>query len=346
MRKSAKKHGFTLVELLVVIAIIGILIGMLLPAVQQVREAARRSQCLNQLRQLGLGSLNFESAKMAFPSAGGAVEQFLNEQFRAERGYENSSWMYQILPFVEQQNVYDQRSSVGLNAISELQVPFFNCPSRDGRFADLGADLFRLGDYAGVMASHNSADWNGFAWTEQDPIDDEEAAVWTGILVKGGQYNAASGKVFKFSKIDHGSIVDGSSNTILLAEKACPVDAYSIDGTAWDWWELRGYYTGADWPVMREFGALAVNGVTGESGTGDPFEVPVLGDSEARPGIYFRNAAGRTFERGFGSSHPGTFSAVMGDGSTHSIANNADLRILDQMGKRDDGSVASLADVN
>ena len=72
--QKSNTNGFTLVELLVVIAIIGILIGMLLPAVQQVREAARRTQCANNMRQMGLAALNYESAHMKFPSAGQAKD--------------------------------------------------------------------------------------------------------------------------------------------------------------------------------------------------------------------------------------------------------------------------------
>ena len=107
MSQSHARRGFTLVELLVVIAIIGILIGMLLPAVQQVREAARRTTCMNNLRQIGLASLNFESARMSFPTAGGQSNAFWDtgEELRQRHGHENLGWLYQILPFMEQQNL-------------------------------------------------------------------------------------------------------------------------------------------------------------------------------------------------------------------------------------------------
>jgi hypothetical protein len=160
-------------------------------------------------------------------------------------------------------------------------------------------------------------------------------------LCKGGQYNASSGKATKFGKINFGSISDGSSNTIMIAEKAVPSQQYTIDATDWDWWELMGYYTGADWPVVRQFGVLGADNTTG----GDRFEVGVWSDSTERPDYVGRNGAGHSEEFGFGSSHPGGFSAVFGDGSTRTISNQSNLRILDELGKRADGTIASVGDL-
>ena len=110
MKLQTNKKGFTLVELLVVIAIIGILIGMLLPAVQSVREAARRTTCLNNIRQIGLAAINFSTAKMRFPTNGGNASVLVRDnQGLNINASESGSWAFQLLPYMEQENLFNLR---------------------------------------------------------------------------------------------------------------------------------------------------------------------------------------------------------------------------------------------
>ena len=145
--QNTKLRGFTLVELLVVIAIIGILIGMLLPAVQAVREAARRTQCMNNLRQLALASLNFESAHMHFPPGVLDEDDDLTEALR-------NGWV-DMLPFMEQNNIYDQYDlnsdwKTGINAeLAKIQIPVLRCPSNSSsNFDQFGGVEGAISDYA------------------------------------------------------------------------------------------------------------------------------------------------------------------------------------------------------
>jgi prepilin-type N-terminal cleavage/methylation domain-containing protein len=346
------KRAFTLVELLVVIAIIGVLVALLLPAIQAARESARRTQCINNLRQVGLGCHLFESATNYFPTAGGVVSQFnSNEELvKPKYGFETASWMYQILPYIEQQALHDMRRGDGaLNAgfiktgMIEIPVAAFNCPSRTGRYAVHLTDIYALGDYAGVMASHSDRGWPGFAWntsvrpnTDSASAETEETLVWTGILVKGGHvHTTAPGgpEVWIWGKINSKSVQDGTSNTILVAEKSVQEAFWTIPTTAsplrYAHWEVYGYYVGADWPHMRQFGAQTVQ---------TKRIVPVRGDSDPRdvPG------PPQAEEQGFGSAHPGIFCAALGDGSTRIINQDADLLLLDKLGKRSDGSTVDL----
>lgn len=328
-----RRSGFTLVELLVVIAIIGILVGLLLPAVQQAREAARRMSCQNNLKQIGLAAHNFESAYKRFPTAGANGDMYWDFQNKPGAGhnYENAGWGYQILPFIEQNALYLRRSvdgwfNGGTESLARTPVPMYNCPSRGPRIANLGWTTVRLGDYAGFMGTWNvsvpSPGW-GFNFARGGNSNPQEQAyVWTGIIAKGGNSNTASGPNIEiFNKVTFGSVTDGASNTAMFMEKAADQKAWSFNVGDWDWWELMGYYYSADWGTMR---------------------IPAMdlvADQRIRPHVSWigPNGSGRYTEFGFGSAHVGLCNAVFGDGSVRQVNNSIDLTILDRLGKRADG---------
>ena len=165
-RANGLRIGFTLVELLVVIAIIGVLVALLLPAVQAAREAARRTQCTNQVKQIILSMHNHVSAKGAFPSGGvcpwPVVEYYLTPKGSATTvgGSPNGparqgvSWAFQILPYLEGQQVYNIRTTAELES---TPVSMFNCPSRRANQMPVpNSTLGRLGtqylmDYAAAV---------------------------------------------------------------------------------------------------------------------------------------------------------------------------------------------------
>ena len=341
--KTVSRRGFTLIELLVVIAIIGVLVGLLLPAVQQAREAARRNSCGNNLKQLSLGCLNYESTNQSFPSAGGQAQTFwgTGEINNPASSRENGGWAYQILPYTEQMNVYELRKSGGWNAILDAEILEHTCPSRGLRFTDNGADVFHLTDYAGCMTAE--PDWAGAArvwenWKANDP--NEEANVWTGTIKKG-THNAwlggSSPTCVPYKRVSFAEITDGSSNTFLLAEKSAWGKNYQMTGGGQMWWEDPGRFAPSDWGSIRYFGT-------------NNFGTP-RGDFQERPwGWWFQYGQGsngetRIVEQGFGSAHPGVFSASMSDGSVKTIPFNADIQVLINLAKRNDGNVASTNDL-
>ena len=180
------RSGFTLVELLVVIAIIGILVALLLPAVQQAREAARRSNCQNNLMQIGLALHNYEMALEHLPA--GVINP--DGPIRSEEKGQHISWVVQILPYLDEENLFrhvDSDSGAYGDENSdarECEIPTILCPS-----AQFYGDVFHS-DYAGC---HHD---------KEEPIDADD-----------------HGLLFLNSRVRYGEITDGSSKTFLVGEK-------------------------------------------------------------------------------------------------------------------------------
>ena len=206
-QRRAGRQGFTLVELLVVIAIIGVLVALLLPAVQAAREAARRAQCQNSLHNLALAVLNYESAQGALPqSSDGEVDEIRVELYTGSQ----LSWIVRILPQMEQQGLYDQidlsksfdvykNEDVNTNATPELAQPApLLCPSDEafGRF--YGGPGLRI-SYAGKRTLGKA---NYVAYASPEHIECQQLA--PGALINEPQ--------------PLGRLADGTSNVLMLSE--------------------------------------------------------------------------------------------------------------------------------
>lgn len=226
--------GFTLVELLVVIAIIGILVALLLPAVQSAREAARRMQCANNLKQLGLGLITHESAKKAFPP--GAFGTDLKWQ-RFPSHFTN--WAIEVLPFIEEQPLYDQYDQTLFNThpdnlpVLQTRLGVMECPSGP---LEQGLRVVDKIEHAGAIAPGSYKGVSGTRWGSTNGFYDFPGFANNPARVRekrGPLYFVGLGELdpVKFS-----DITDGTSKSLLVGEYSTheeTVDTSAIGSGSW-----------------------------------------------------------------------------------------------------------------
>jgi prepilin-type N-terminal cleavage/methylation domain-containing protein/prepilin-type processing-associated H-X9-DG protein len=320
--RSRQPAAFTLIELLVVIAIIGVLVSLLLPAVQKVREAANRASCQNNLKQLGLALHNYHTANNWFPPGQTHIRFSPNLVI----GY---SWITQILPYIEQENLYkrydfnqqwastpDLPSKNETSGVIGTRIKLVRCPSAPTK---RGETTRSMTDYSAVNLSHNG--------TDGDVLDTK----YYGLPNPGPKFNN-SGILFNTgtlplggdtSGINTSEIYDGTSNTLMVVEDAgrnpCWVNGELLSGPEYN-------CSGGPWanPGNEVTVRGSVPGTTKKGGPQGTCAVNCTNNHE----VY--------------SFHPGIANVLFGDGSVRGLRANVDLFTLEHLITRAGGEVVSV----
>ncbi len=313
------RQAFTLVELLVVIAIIGILVGLLLPAVQAAREAARRMQCSNNLKQIGLSLHNYEGANRRFPP-GNIVR--INGTTLSGDGW---TWQARLLPFIESSGLYNQISSVmgtdvgtstsapQLLAGRDTRLPFFQCPTHpQSGIVNPSKAGYQLSTYNGVC---------GTTTFNNDQLDDATDVGYNG-----------NGIFFMNSRVRFADVIDGLSNTYVLAEVVDDLTGETVGHATPNISRMRGsdrkynFASGSDGNPPTDISEYLV---------GMENDDPINANTRDANG-HFNN------DGEYASSyHPGGAHFVLGDGSVRFVSENINMTTYRAFATRAGGETAS-----
>jgi prepilin-type N-terminal cleavage/methylation domain-containing protein/prepilin-type processing-associated H-X9-DG protein len=328
--RKRRLSAFTLIELLVVIAIIAILIGLLLPAVQKVREAAARMKCQNNLKQIGLGLHNYESATQKFPPGhvGGGVNL--------------GNWRVMLMPYMELDNVYNQLQTYNPNitvngfkvvdvynsaTLRNLILPVWKCPSSALPETQPAAWVTWWANY-----NHMVPNYQGIMGAYPDPTG---AANYSASNYGGWWTN--NGMLLWNEQTTIASCTDGTSNTIFVAEQSGKVANQTGNGAP----DLRnGYYS--PWGGCTNGSAQGVRSC-GTGGCGDLWGLGLTANAYA---INSKTAgAGASFTWGgntiLNSFHSGGINVLAVDGSVRFVPDSIDFNLFQRLCVRNDGLVAS-----
>jgi prepilin-type N-terminal cleavage/methylation domain-containing protein len=312
MEMSGRRKGFTLIELLVVIAIIAILIALLLPAVQQAREAARRTQCRNNLKQVGLALHNYHDQFSLFPpsstsSVGGTAGVWAWTAASATNpAMHLHSWASLILPAIDASTSYNQINynvsslAPANRPIAQQQFPFYRCPSYSGKsFSDHPHYVTRVGFTSFAIRNY--------------------VAFGASTVLNLASPTTANGVMYSQSRTSFRDITDGSSNTMMVTETREERSQVWIDGTS--------ATVAARWAA----GPPTFAGNSSSINYKPYFDTAVFGDASEMGSI--------KSDYGPSSQHVGGAHHLMGDGSVRFISENISIATYDALATRAGGEV-------
>ncbi|MAT68003.1 MAG: hypothetical protein CMJ58_00605 [Planctomycetaceae bacterium] len=342
LRRTDSRLAFTLVELLVVIAIIGVLVALLLPAIQAAREAARRMQCANNLKQIGLALINHHDARKEFPH--GCVKRgtgSISESF--------TGWMIEILPYAESDNLkqlYDPNVDVmqdQYQQFRETEIEMYRCPSdfefvlenphsgpAAGKTTGAGGGGGRRGGGASNLVNFATSSYRGNAGSAINGgttwyIGEEVGGANASLDLRGPLHvyidpngGAVSGDLGLLDAESYRTITDGSSNTLLAGEST---NQFERRRSFWAYSSWGNYIMSQAW----------------KNGDLDLTEI-FLGDWDKCSALR-RSTSNRACMSGWFSGHPGGMNVVMCDGSVHFMSFEIEMDTFVALSSIADGQV-------